>query len=250
MRIYIILHLYVMHRDIRRQFIQYNYIYYISTLYRISLYDIQLFTTFGCSGNGRRVRAQIFRVCPLNELLKFSLQTAFLRAASVHWIFRTCITSVSICSYASVSGTTSFMLYVDGIGGAGAFNNGAARRGIKGKFVKWYALRTVLRASSRIEWEAPPRKTTSNNENMKEKSNPHDWSRNHGDTNPRCLRGNIESSSITFLQNSLRRMHLDAPCRGLLHHMPQNIRACRFSVGILREFAPSMPASCTNPAGQ
>lgn len=30
---------------------------------------------------------------------------------------------------------------------------------------------------------------------------------------------NIESSSITFLQNSLRRMHLDTPCRGLLHHM-------------------------------
>lgn len=29
-----------------------------------------------------------------------------------------------------------------------------------------------------------------------------------------------ESSSITSLQNSLRRMYLDAPCRGLLHHMP------------------------------
>lgn len=155
--------------------------------------------------------------------VKLGLQTVFLHAASLYWIFRTCITSVSICSYASASGTTSFMLYVDGMEGAvpRMFNNDTAWRGIKGKFVKWYALRTVLRASSRIEWEAPPRKTTSNNENMKkEESNPHDWSRNHGDTRPRCLRGNIESSSITFLQNSLRRMHLDAPCRSLLHHMP------------------------------
>jgi len=58
---------------------------------------------------------------------------------------------------------------------------------------------------------------------------------------PRCLRGNIESSSITSLQNSLRRMHLDASCRGLLHHMPKEYPRSPF-------FHEDLVRICTNPA--
>lgn len=170
-------------------------------LHRVALYRAQLFTTVQISAEMVDVaRMQIFSEWPPSELR----QTRFTNCLSARCLytlnFWTCITFVSICSYVPASAATSFMLYVDGMGRATprAFNNSAA--GIKGKFVKWYALRTVLRASSRIEWEAPPRKTTSNNENMKkEESNPHDWSRNHGDTSPRCLQGNIERILLYYL---------------------------------------------------
>lgn len=199
-------------------------------LHRVALYRAQLFATVRISLETVDVaRIQIFSEWPPSEsCVKLGLQTAFLHAASPSWIFgRVLLPYQSVLTLPQVERRVLCFTWTEWDARRPCtFNNGAV--GIKGKFVKWYALRTVLRASSRIEWEAPPRKTTSNNENMKkEESNPHDWSRNHGDTSPRCLQGNIESSSITSLQNSLRRMHLDAPCRGLLHHMPWNIR--RFS---------------------
>lgn len=168
--------------------------------------------------------------------------------------FRTCITFVSICSYAPASGACWVLCFTwtECCARRRAFNNGVWN---KEKICKIIRIANSI-ASKLEDWmRSPPRETTSNNENIKkEESNPHDWSRNHGDTIPRCLQGNIESFSITSLQNSLRRMLLDAPCRGLLLHIHITCRRISAPVfpGRSCEFAlaPNAPVSCTNPAGQ
>lgn len=198
------------------------------------------------------MHANIPRVSALNKLCQIQFRNY--RVASFCINFRTCNTSVSICSYVPASGALSFMFHVDGmLRGDGACSTTAS--GNKEKICKIIRIaNSIARASSRIEWEARQGKTTSNNENIKkEESNPHDWSRNHGDIiSRRCLQGNIESFSITLLQNSLRRMLLDAPCGGLLLRI--HITCRRISAPVFPErsceFALAPNASCTNPAGQ
>lgn len=99
--------------DIRRQVIQYNCIYRILTLYRMTIYinclqhlsfplDIYIST-----------HANIPRVSTPSELR----QTQFTNYRAVPFCmnFRTCITSVSICSYVPASEALSFMFYVNGM---------------------------------------------------------------------------------------------------------------------------------------
>lgn len=155
MRIYIILHLYVMHRMISDDNLS-NIITFIiyqrGIAYRYTIHNIRMFRET-IDEYARKYSACV----RWTSCVKLGLQTTFLRAASLHWIFRTCITSVSICSYASASGTTSFMLYVDGMGGAvpRAFNNGAARN--KGKICKMIRVANSI-ASELEDWMRSPAK--------------------------------------------------------------------------------------------